>query len=122
MKVREHGRVVSLAVVLAIGVRRSGEREALGLGVGPTEDGAFWRQFLRGMAARGLSGVQLVISDAHGGPKGAVLQGASWQQWSRPGTRRVSDGLRPAGPAGRALGHDQRAGKHPACRWMGTTR
>jgi transposase-like protein len=83
VKVRENGRVVSLAVVLAIGVRMSGEREVLGLDVGPSEDGAFWLQFLRGLVARGLSGVQLVISDAHEGLKGAiraVLQGATWQR------------------------------------------
>jgi transposase-like protein len=83
VKVRENGRVVSLAVVLAIGVRLSGEREVLGLDVGLSEDGAFWLQFLRGLVARGLSGVQLVISDAHEGLKGAiaaVLQAASWQR------------------------------------------
>src|SRR6266581_4355110 len=75
--------VVSMAVVLAIGVRSSGEREVLGLDVGPSEDGAFWLGFLRGLSARGLSGVQLVTSDAHGGLKAAiaaVLQGASWQR------------------------------------------
>jgi transposase-like protein len=82
-KVREHGRVVSMAVVLAVGVRATGEREVLGLDVGPSEDGAFWLQFLRGLVARGLGGVQLVVSDAHEGLKGAiaaVLQGASWQR------------------------------------------
>ena len=83
VKVREQGRVVSLAVVLAIGVRASGEREVLGLDVGPSEDGAFWLQFLRGVVARGLGGVKLVISDAHEGLKGAiaaVLQGVAWQR------------------------------------------
>ena len=83
LKVRHDGRVVSLAVVLAIGVRASGEREVLGLDVGPSEDGAFWVQFLRSLVARGLAGVQLVTSDAHQGLKGAiaaVLQGASWQR------------------------------------------
>jgi len=83
VKVREQGRVVSMAVVVAIGVRASGEREVLGLDVGPSEDGAFWLQFLRSLVARGLSGVQLVISDAHQGLKGAiaaVLQGAGWQR------------------------------------------
>jgi putative transposase len=83
LKVRQDGRVVSLAVVLAIGVRASGEREVLGLDVGPSEDGAFWLQFLRSLVARGLGGVQLVTSDAHQGLKGAiaaVLQGASWQR------------------------------------------
>jgi putative transposase len=83
VKVRAGGRVVSVAVVIAIGVRATGEREVLGLDVGPTEDGAFWRQFLRALVGRGLGGVQLVISDAHQGLKGAIaaeLQGASWQR------------------------------------------
>lgn len=83
VKVRENGRVVSTAVVIAIGVKDSGEREILGFDVGPSEDGQFWLQFLRSLTARGLSGVQLVISDAHHGLKraiAAVLQGASWQR------------------------------------------
>lgn len=83
VKVRENGRVVSQAVVIAIGVRASGEREVLGVDVGPSEDGAFWLQFPRSLVARGLTGVRLVISDAHLGLKGAivaVLQGAGWQR------------------------------------------
>jgi len=83
LKVRENSRVVSMAVVIAIGVKATGEREVLGLDVGHSEDGAFWTQFLRGLVARGLSGVKLVISDAHEGLKGAiaaVLQGAAWQR------------------------------------------
>jgi transposase-like protein len=83
VKVREHGRVVAQAIVIAIAVTASGEREVLGLDVGPSESGAFWLAFLRDLAARGLSGVQLVTSDAHAGLKaaiGTVLQGASWQR------------------------------------------
>ena len=83
VKVRENGRVVSTAVVIAVGVKDSGEREVLGFDVGPSEDGQFWLQFLRSLVARGLTGVQLVISDAHQGLKdaiAAVLQGASWQR------------------------------------------
>ena len=83
VKVREHGRVVSMAIVIAIGVKATGEREVLGLDVGPSEDGAFWLQFLRSLVARGLDGVQLVISDAHEGLKSAisaVLPGAAWQR------------------------------------------
>jgi transposase-like protein len=84
VKVRQDGRVVSAAVVLATGVNATtGLREVLGLDVGPSEDGAFWLGFLRSLVARGLSGVQLVISDAHEGIKtaiGAVLHGASWQR------------------------------------------
>ncbi len=75
--------MVSLAVVIAIGVRASGEREVLGLDVGASEDGAFWQQFLRELVARGLGGVRLVVSDAHEGLQGAiaaVLTGASWQR------------------------------------------
>lgn len=81
--VREGGRVVSQAIVIAVAVRAGGERELLGLDVGPSEDGAFWLQFLRGLVARGLSGVRFVTSDAHEGLKGAiaaVLQGAAWQR------------------------------------------
>lgn len=83
IKVRVDGRVVSMAVVLATGVTAAGQREVLGLDIGPSEDGAFWTTFLRSLVARGLQGVQLVISDAHTGLKGAiaaVLQGATWQR------------------------------------------
>jgi transposase-like protein len=83
LKVREGGRVVSMAVVIAVGVDAEGQREILGMDVGPSEDGAFWLAFLRSLVARGLSGVQLVTSDAHEGLKGAiaaVLQGAAWQR------------------------------------------
>jgi transposase-like protein len=83
VKVRDNGRVVSQAIVIAIGVTATGEREVLGLDVGPTESGAFWLAFLRGLVARGLGGVKLVVSDAHAGLKAAiaaVLQGAAWQR------------------------------------------
>ena len=83
LKVRRDGRVVSIAVVIAIGVRDTGEREVLGFDGGPSEDGAFWLGFLRGLVARGLTGVELVTSDSHEGLKGAIgaaLQGASWQR------------------------------------------
>src|SRR5215212_8367443 len=83
VKVRLEGRVVSMAVVIATSVRGSGEREVLGFDVGPSEDGAFWLSFLRSLVARGLSGVHLVISDAHQGLTAAiatVLHGASWQR------------------------------------------
>jgi putative transposase len=84
VKARQDARVGSTAVVIAVGVKgETGEREILGLDVGPSEDGAFWTSFLRSLVARGLSGVRLVTSDAHRGLKGAieaVLQGASWQR------------------------------------------
>jgi putative transposase len=84
LKARQDGRVSSTAVVIAVGVNaKSGEREVLGLDVGPSEDGAFWTSFLRSLVGRGLSRVRLVTSDSHRGLKGAieaVLQGASWQR------------------------------------------
>ena len=84
VKARQDGRVVSSAVVIAVGVKaQTGEREVLGMDVGPSEDGAFWSAFLRSLVARGLSGVRLVTSDAHRGLKRAVqtvLVGASWQR------------------------------------------
>ncbi len=82
-KVREGGRIVNVAVVIATGVNADGHREVLGVDLITTEDGAGWTAFLRGLVARGLSGVQLVISDAHCGLVDAVastLPGASWQR------------------------------------------
>ena len=82
-KARVNHRVVSQAVVIATGVRADGWREVLGFAVGDSEDGAFWTAFLRSLKARGLGGVQLVISDAHTGLKqaiAAVLLGAAWQR------------------------------------------
>jgi putative transposase len=81
-KVREGGRVQTMALVVAIGVTDTLEREELGFDVGTREDGAFWKEFLRGLKARGLRGVRLVISDAHVGLRQAiseVLTGATWQ-------------------------------------------
>ena len=84
LKVRQDHRVVNMAVVIAVGLNAAtGQREVLGVDVGPSEDGAFWLRFLRALVARGLAGVQLVVSDSHQGLKGAlaaVLQGASWQR------------------------------------------
>ena len=64
-KVREGGRIVNVCVVVATGVNADGQREILGMDVGASEDGAFWLAFLRSLTARGLSGVELVTSDAH---------------------------------------------------------
>ena len=83
VKAREEGRVASQAVVVAVGVTADGAREVLGVDVGPSEDGAFWLRFLRGLVARGLRGVRLVTSDAHEGLRqaiAAVLHGAGWQR------------------------------------------
>jgi putative transposase len=82
-KVREGGRIINVAVVIAVGVNRDGHREILGLDVITTEDGAGWLAFLRGLVARGLSGTSLVISDAHPGLVDAIastLVGAAWQR------------------------------------------
>jgi putative transposase len=83
VKAHQGASVVSKAIVVATGVRADGDREVLGLAVGDGEDGAFWTAFLRSLRARGLSGVRLVISDAHEGLKSAirsVLLGAAWQR------------------------------------------
>ncbi len=99
VKAREQGRVVSQAIVIAIGVNAEGMREVLGLDVGPSEDGGFWLRFLKGLVTRGLAGVKLVVSDSHEGLKGAiasVLVGASWQRcrvhWLRNGLSYVPKG------------------------------
>jgi transposase-like protein len=81
--VREDGRVVSMAVIVAYGVRADGVREGLGLDIGLSEDVALWRAFLQDLVARGVRGVQLVVSDAHQGVKQAIREvfvGASWQR------------------------------------------
>lgn len=82
VKVRDGGRVVSRAAIIATGVNREGRREILGLGLGLSEAREFWVEFLRGLVRRGLAGVRLVISDAHEGLKAAIAQvlGASWQR------------------------------------------
>lgn len=83
VKVREGGRVVNIAVMVATGVNNDGHREILGIDVSTAEDGAGWLTFLRDLTARGLTGVKLVTSDAHSGlvaAIGATLPGASWQR------------------------------------------
>ncbi len=95
-KARVGRRVVSQAVVIATGVRADGHREVLGFDVGDSENGAFWTAFLRSLKARGLGGVQLVISDAHEGLKtaiGSVLLGSSWQRCRVHFTRNVLDAV-----------------------------
>ena len=80
---RQGGRIVSQAVVVAMAIRESGEKCVLGVAVGASETEAFWREFCRSLVARGLSGVLLVISDAHEGLRSALAQcfaGASWQR------------------------------------------
>ena len=82
VKVRDHGRVVSKAVVVAYAVHESGVREVIGLDVGEVESGAFWTEFLRSLKQRGLDGVRLAISDQHEGLKAAIARVLScpWQR------------------------------------------
>ncbi len=83
VKVREDGRTQNVAVMLAAAVNADGQREILGVDVDTAETGAGWLAFLRSLTARGLSGVALAISDAHGGLRGALaaaLPGAAWQR------------------------------------------
>ncbi|SNR91863.1 Transposase (or an inactivated derivative) [Haloechinothrix alba] len=83
LKVREDGRVVNVHALIATGVNQDGHREILGLEIASAEDGAGWLAFLRGLVARGLSGVALVTSDAHTGLVEAIasaLPGAGWQR------------------------------------------
>jgi transposase-like protein len=72
VKVRQNGRIVAVAVIVAVGVNTDGRREILGLDVGPSEAETFWAAFLRKLARRGLRGVKLVVSDAHEGLKAAA--------------------------------------------------
>jgi putative transposase len=82
VKVRQDGRIVSVAVTVAVGVNTDGRREVLGLAVGPSEAETFWTEFLRSLARRGLRGVKLVISDSHEGLKVAAARvlHACWQR------------------------------------------
>ena len=82
MKVREAGRIVSVAVTVAVAVNDQGRREVLGMAIGASEAETFWTEFLRSLARRGLSGVKLVISDDHKGLKAAATRilGATWQR------------------------------------------
>ena len=82
VKVRQNGRIVSVAVIIAVGVNSDGRREVLGMDIGPSEAEPFWTAFLRKLTRRGLRGVKLVISDAHEGLKAAITRilSATWQR------------------------------------------
>ena len=84
VKVREGGRIISVAVIIAVGANADGRREVLGMTVGPSEAEPFWTKFLRSLTERGLRGVKLVISDSHEGLKKAASKvlGATWQRCS----------------------------------------
>jgi hypothetical protein len=82
LKVRQNGRIVSVAVTIAVGVNSDGRREVLGMAIGASEAETFWTDFLRSLARRGLRGVKLIISDAHEGIKASVSRvfSAAWQR------------------------------------------
>ena len=82
VKVRQTGRIVSVAVTVAVAVNDQGRREVLGMAIGASEAEAFWTEFLRSLARRGLRGVKLLISDDHKGLKAAATRilGATWQR------------------------------------------
>ena len=82
VKVRQSGRIVSVAIIIAVAVNSDGRREVLGMDIGPSAAETFWTAFLRKLARRGLRGVKLVISDAHEGIKAAVAKvlNATWQR------------------------------------------
>jgi transposase-like protein len=98
LKVRDGGRIVSVAAIIAVAVDAEGRREIVGLHLGPSEAETFWATFLRSLVKRGLEGVKLVISDAHEGLKAAIRRvlGATWQRcrvhWMRSALAHVGKG------------------------------
>src|SRR3954454_16962820 len=98
LKVRDGGRIVSVAAIIAVAVDTEGRREIVGLGLGPSEAEPFWSTFLKGLLRRGLAGVKLVISDAHEGLEAAIAKvlGATWQRcrvhWMRNALAHVHKG------------------------------
>jgi putative transposase len=93
--VRRDHRIVSVAVIVAVGVNTDGRREVLGMHIGPSEAETFWTEFLRKLRARGPRGVKLVISDAHEGIKAAVakLMNAAWLRIMSIGLRDWAHGF-----------------------------
>lgn len=102
VKVRQAGRIVSVAVIVAVGVNADGRREVLGLDIGPSEAETFWKDFLRKLTRRGLRGVQLVISDSHEGIKGAVSKVLT-ATWQRCRVHFMRNALAHAGKSGRRV-------------------
>ena len=102
VKVRQNGRIVSVAVIIAVGVNSDGRREVLGMDIGPSEAETFWTSFLRKLTRRGLRGVKLVISDAHEGIKAAVTKVLS-TTWQRCRVHFMRNALAHAGRQGRRV-------------------
>jgi len=102
IKVRQNGRIVSVAAIIAVGVNSDGRREVLGMDIGPSEAETFWAAFLRKLARRGLRGVKLVISDAHEGIKAAVSK-VLQATWQRCRVHFMRNALAHAGKSGRRV-------------------
>jgi len=102
VKVRSNGRIVSVAVIVAVAVNGDGRREVLGMDIGPSEAETFWTAFLRKLARRGLRGVKLVVSDAHEGIKAAVSKVLS-ATWQRCRVHFMRNALAHAGKSGRRV-------------------
>ena len=102
VKVRQNGRIVSVAVIVAVGVNNDGRREVLGMDIGPSEAETFWLDFLRKLRHRGLRGVKLVVSDAHEGIKAAVSK-ATNATWQRCRVHFMRNALAHAGKSGRRV-------------------
>ena len=102
VKVRQNGRIVSVAVIIAVGVNTDGRREVLGMTIGASEAETFWTEFLRQLARRGLRGVKLVISDAHEGIKAAVSK-IFTATWQRCRVHFMRNALAHAGKSGRRV-------------------
>lgn len=102
VKVRQAGRIVSVAVIVAVGVNADGRREVLGMDIGPSEAETFWTAFLRKLTRRGLRGVKLVVSDAHEGIKAAVSKVLT-ATWQRCRVHFMRNALAHAGRSGRRV-------------------
>ena len=102
VKVRQAGRIVSVAVIVAVGVNSDGRREVLGMDIGPSEAETFWTAFLRKLTRRGLRGVKLVVSDAHEGIKAAVSKVLT-ATWQRCRVHFMKNALAHAGRSGRRV-------------------
>jgi transposase-like protein len=102
LKVRQNGRIVSVAVIVAVGGNADGRREVLGMDIGPSEAETFWTGFLRKLARRGLRGVKLVVSDAYDGIKAAVAKVLT-ATWQRCRVHFMRNALAHAGKSGRRV-------------------
>jgi transposase-like protein len=102
VKARDNGRIVSAAVIVAVGVNSDGRREVLGMDIGPSEAETFWTEFLRKLRRRGLRGVKLVVSDAHEGIKAAVAK-IMHASWRRCRVHFLRNALAHAGKSGRRV-------------------